>query len=1768
MIKISGYQVSTKLYESANSIVYRGHREQDNQPTVFKILKENYPTPEELTRYKQEYEITRSFNSKNLIKAYSLEKYQNTLVMFLEDFNATALNQLLVERSFDLEELLIIAIKITESLGEIHAANLIHKDINPANIILNPGTGELKIIDFGVSTQLSRENPTIKNPEVLEGTLAYMSPEQTGRMNRSLDYRTDLYSLGVILYELLTGRLPFQTTDALELVHCHIAKSPQPPHEINRTLPTIISEIVLKLLAKNAEDRYQSAWGIQADLADCLRQWQTSGKIEAFPLATHDISDKFHIPQKLYGRHQELDTLMTAFARVSQGHTEVMLVAGYSGIGKSSLVQEIYKPITQHRGYFIGGKFDQFQQNIPYKAVLEALSELVRQILTESHEQLAHWKEKLLAALDTNGQVIIDVIPGVKLIIGPQPPVQELGATEAQNRFNLVFQAFIHVFCQAEHPLTVFLDDLQWVDPASLKLIELMLTDDKIHHLFLVMAYRDNEVSPTHPFMMALEQLNQGKIIINQMTLTPLTLEHTTHLIADTLHNHSPAVNPLAELVIGKTGGNPFFINQFLQTLYYEKLLTFNIPKAGSHGRWEWDIAQIEALDITDNVVDLMLSKLKKLSTNTQQVLRLAACMGNRFTLGTLSIIHEKSARETFQDLISAIQLGLVIPTSKLELTTEDILGSDPLILNFKFLHDRVQQAAYALIDDDEKKAVHLKIGRLLLENFVQQEQSEKIFELVDHLNLGKELITDDQEKIELATFNLEAGKKAKEATAYVAAGAYLATGVEMLIDNCWEKHYDLSLSLHKELATAEYLNGHFERSEELINITLAHAKTALEKAEIYHLLIVQYTLQAKGLEAIQVGRQALTLVGVHLPETNLSTVVETELFELKENLGNQNLEDLLNKPPVTDAQKQMALRLLANITVTAYLFDQELFPIINLKASNISLKYGSSPESPVCYANIGFMLVARDEYQLGYKFAQLAQKIVEKTNYLNQQSKVALVVGSEVIIWVNHLRQTESIFDVGYRAGLASGEIQWAGYLLMYKLLYNFFQGKNLAELLVDVPNYLHFSHKTENNWSIDVISGIQAVISNLNGLTKGPLDFTTETINSKEQYIETCQAHQSLFAICTYQILEAQALYLHGQYTEALKSISEAEPLINYIAGNYQLVEKNFYQSLCLAALYPLVSETEQQRYWEQLISNQNRLKIWADNCPENFFNKYSLVAAEMARITGQEMEAIDFYHESIQSAYEQDFVQNEALANELAAKFWLSQGKEEIAQLYLKRAYHGYQVWGATGKVNELKDKYVVLIEKISKTAKPGISNVKITTTQTTSSRFGEALDLASVMKASQAISSEIVLDQLLEKMMKIVIENAGAQQGSFLVNKQGQWVIETTQAIDEEFVEVTATEISNRLPINVINYVVHTQETIVLNDALNDNQFSKDSYIVTNKPKSILAHPLLNQGQLAGILYLENNLTTEAFTPNRLQVLNMLSAQVAISIDNAYLYNNLEQKVAERTLELSEALAHLKATQAQLIESEKMASLGNLVAGVAHEINTPLGIGITAASTLEYKTQEAATAYENKQLKGSTLKTYFDSALRSSRLISNNLERAGELVQSFKQVAVDQTHLDRRRFMVKKYIADTLINLAPHLKKNQHQIQVSGDEQVEINSYPGAFSQIITNLVMNSIKHAYPTQETGHLSFDLRRELERLIIEYKDDGCGIPQENLGKIFEPFFTTVRAQGGTGLGLHIVYNLVTQKLKGTIRCESEIGVGTTFILDLPLKINESSQK
>ncbi|MEG4858815.1 AAA family ATPase [Microcoleus sp. K1-B6] len=1780
MMKFPGYQILEQIYESANSLVYRASRERDNKAVIIKLLKQDYPTVAELTRYKQEYEITRNLELDGIAKAYGLEPYQRTLAIVIEDFGGCSLKQLLAGQSelnfhFYLAEFLNVAIKIAEILCQIHSNNIIHKDINPSNIVFNLETGILKIIDFGISTQLTRENPTLKNPNVLEGTLAYMSPEQTGRMNRSLDYRTDFYSLGVTFYELLTGKLPFETTDALSLVHCHIAKQPVPPNEVDANIPQAVSSIVMKLMAKTAEERYQSAWGIKADLAECLDRLQETGEISSFPLGTQDISDKFQIPQKLYGRETEVETLLAAFDRVASpkenrvaagagGGSELMLVAGYSGIGKSALVQEIYKPITEKRGYFIWGKFDQFQRNIPYSAVVNAFAGLVRQLLTESSAQLTEWRERILAAVGANGQVIIDVIPEVELIAGKQPPLPELGRAESQNRFNLVFQNFIRAFCSKEHPLVIFLDDLQWADSATLKLIELMMMDADTQYLFLIGAYRDNEVNPTHPLMMTLDGLRNVGATINFITLAPLDSKHISQLIADTLHSDASSVKPLAELVVHKTGGNPFFVYEFLKTLHTENLITFNLPqsplsKGGSKGGfgWQWDISNIEAKGITDNVVELMIGKLKKLPPTTQQVLRLAACVGADFDLNTLSIISEKSTSEVSKDLTAAVQSGLILPTSELD--------EELLIQNYKFLHDRVQQAAYSLIDEKDKQEIHLKIGRLLLKKFEKYELEERIFDIVNHQNKGQSLIGDKWEKEQLARLNLIAGRKAKFTAAYQPALIYITNGMRLLPHNSWEEDYQLTFSYHIEKGEIEYLTASWDEALSTFDEALEHIDGLLDRCKVNEYKVTLYRMKNDLESSLYLGIQTLDLLGIKLKAFPEEDELIAEVNHANETIAARKIENFIDLPEMQDPEKLAAMVLLRECLPPSYFLGSRLLFIIGIKMIELSLTYGNNPHSSVgyIYYSLTLAFVAQD-FETAYKFGSLALRLNDDKYQIKPYEALILNMwGGFVSHYTEHLDRSREHLMRGYYSGVENGAYQWAGYCAINSLFMCFWGTDSLKELSEKIEKITPGLKKIDPNM-VQYYYAIKATIYNLIEPVEDWSVLDEALWPNAKEILKSCLEKNDLFTLFLEVICK---LSLANWYSDSEKAIDYANSAEKYLIGTTGIFTNpafHFHQCLALSVGYDYGDGEKQAQYVEKIKSNLEKFKLWSKHCPSTYLHQRLLIEAELARITGNILEAEDLYDRAISSARENKFLQNEALASELAAKFWLGKGKEEFAQLYMKKAHYGYQLWGAKRKVADLEEKYPQLLPKSSATK--SVTSTHMTSSSTsTGSQAGEALDLATVMKASQAISGEIVLDKLLASLMKILIENAGAQCGYLILETEGKLRIEASGSIESDNIAVLQSipietpigdqnvESSHLVSPTIINYVARTCESVVLNDATHEGNFTNDPYIKQHQPKSILCVPLINQGKLTSIVYLENNLTTGAFTPDRVEVLKVLSSSAAISIENARLYANLAEynrnlavKVGERTAEL--AIAKQKAEIANQAKS-------TFLANMSHELRTPLN-AILGFSQLMTRSQSLPSEHlENVGIisrSGEHLLTLINNVLDLSKI------EAG-------RTTLNETNFDLYRLL------DDLEDMF-QLKADDRGLQLLFDRSEQVPQYVRTdetkLRQILINLLNNSLKF---TKEggvsvrvgiVGKQSRVTNYPQEKLTIsfEVEDTGEGIAPDELDSLFEAFVQTKtgkESQEGTGLGLPISRSFV-QLMGGEITVSSRVGKGTLFKFDI----------
>ncbi|MGH1394436.1 MAG: ATP-binding sensor histidine kinase [Trichormus sp.] len=1797
-INIPGYKVSEELYQGSRTLVYRGVRESDSLPVVIKLLRNPYPSFSELLQFRNQYTIAKNLQQPEIIKTYSLEIYKNAYALVMEDFGGISLQEWIedYEKNLSLSDFLQLGICLCSILDILYRSRIIHKDIKPSNILIHPETKQVKLIDFSIASLLPRETQGLISPNVLEGTLAYISPEQTGRMNRCVEYRTDFYSLGVTFYELLTGELPFKSEDAMELVHCQIAKSAPVIHEINPKIPSVLSEIVKKLMAKNAEDRYQSALGLKYDLENCLLQLKETGEIVDFPIAQRDVCDRFIIPDKLYGRETEVETLLQAFERVSLGTTEMMLVAGFSGIGKTAVVNEVHKPIVRQRGYFIKGKYDQFNRNIPFSAFVQAFRDLMGQLLTESDAQIQVWKNKILAAVGENGQVIIEVIPELERIIGQQPPVIKLSGTAAQNRFNLLFHKFVEVFTTKEHPLVMFLDDLQWADSASLKLIELLMSESSGGYLLLIGAYRDNEVSAAHPLMFSLAEIKKSQATINTINLTPLSHSSLNQLVADTLSCSTGIAQPLTELVYQKTQGNPFFSTQFLKALYEDGLIKFDADERN----WQCNIVAIKELSLSDDVVQFMALQLQKLPETTQEILKFAACIGNQFDLVTLAIICEKSETETATFLWKALQEGLILPRSEVyrfyigRETEEGVKGSE--IVTYKFLHDRVQQAAYSLIPAEQKQYTHFRIGELLLQGLSQAEQEERIFDIVNQLNMGQAVIPTDEQKQALAHLNLKAGQKAKLSAAYQAAEDYCTIGMTLLSPETWQTNYTLMYSLHRDASEAAYLCSHFDQAESLYTKTLSYAQTPLDKAVIYRVQMTQYQLQGRNAEAIAIQRQSLQLLGWTMPTEPemIQASLDAEIATVQQFVEQHTIASILAAPKMTDPSIAEILRILQILFYAAWLDGQSTLALLALaKMATLSLQHGNSDMSPFGY--VGYGLIANGvlkDAATACQFGEIAVQLCEQFDNADVRGMTNFLFAADVHSWSRPVREADTYYNNAYKYGMEAGNWLTVGFMMMQSGSDRLTYGKNLEDLYAIAQNHAAFLEQIKSLDNLDALRvGVIQPIRQLLGLTKTPFTFDDDNFSEVQYLQKYANAPYHLSWFYSVKIRHAYLLENPAAYPDLIPYLSIIE---NTISSHAKVPSSVFYVALMhLALAETAIADSQRQHHWQALVPLEERLTRWAKACPENILHKCLLIQAEKARLNKEKTDAIELYEQAINQAKINQYGYEEALANELAAKFYLEWGKEKVAAGYMQEAYYCYAHWGAKAKTDDLEKRYPQLLQPIlqqqtiSFNAFETIPTIITTSTSASTCAFknglSDVLDFTSVLKAAQAISSSLELDELIAQLTRIILENSGAKKSVVILPENNQWQVRAITFIDQQsksqnhvksILDAQPLDTCEYVPRKLLNYVRNTKETVIINNCQTNIPGVIADYMLVHQPQSVLCTPILNQGHLLGIIYLENKLTSGVFTNERLQVINLLSSQAAISLENSQLYQKAQQ-----------ALQDLQTAQLQIVQSEKMSALGNLVAGVAHEMNNPLGF---IAATLHQAHPTLNDIVEH-------LKLYQESFPEPGKEILNHaedvdldysLEDLPKMIDSMK-MACDRicnisnslrtfSRIDKDYkvpFNIHEGIDSTILILKHRLKANEQRPAIEvltnyGDLSV-IECFPGQLNQVFMNILANAID-ALEESNIGRSFRDIEANPNWITIttsivnsqakiQIADNGKGMSEEIRNKIFEHLFTTKGVGKGTGLGLAIAKQIVEETHHGKLSCNSILDEGTEFVIEIP---------
>jgi predicted ATPase/two-component sensor histidine kinase len=1664
------YQFIEKVHTDSHFNIFRAVRNSDGLLILIKTVKDRYY----LNNYswlQKEYSITQNINSSEIIKPYSLEKYYNRLAIIFENFEGKTLSQF-VKSNFTLEHFLTIAIELVKILQTIHHQEIIHQNIQPSSILIEPKTLKIKVTNFIIATNFGDLLQEFSQ-QLEVANLAYVSPEQTERTNLAVDYRTDFYSLGIIFYYILTKQLPYNASNSLELMHRHLAQTPVPPHHLQSDIGVKLSAIVMKLIAKNPEERYQNAYGIIADLKIC----QAQDRAQPFVCGKFDRYGHFAISSRLYGRSNAADILTSSLSRVHFGTTETTLIQGSSGVGKTTFMWQTIRANVRQRDYLIGSKCEQLISNIPYRVLIQAFNNLIEQLLTESLDSLQVWRTKILSALGQNARVMTDLVPNLELIIDRQPNVPELSARETEARFNSVLTKFIRVFASQEHPLILLLDDLQWIDSASLKLLEFWSNNFDSGYLLIVGTYQ-NDVRGDRLLTSTLDRI-RSSTIVNDIILEPLKLDEVNRWLKDTLNCRGQHTLSLAQLLFERTKGNPFFLQQLLQTLYGEKLIAFDFERL----MWQWQIEEIQHTAIANcNVVELVIDNLTKLPHTSQKLVQIAACIGEHFDLDMLEIATEQIPAQLIKELKPALQAGIIL-FDRPQDTHGDCRGDA-----YKFLNDRLRQTAYAMLDGVDKIYFHLKIGRFLLQQTNPSRIHEQIFDLTKHFNLAKKLFCLSPFAPRLAEFNLIAAQRAKVAIAYEVAADYLNVALELLSPFGWDAYYELKTSIYLEASKIQYLQTNFTRAKKLSNVVIARANTVLTKVKAYEIKIRSHIAQNQMQLAIDEGLHSLELLGISFGDRQLPKR-KIDVSTYQEGLQSESIE-------MSDSVSLAAMEILAIIVPPVYIVKPELFPQIVFKMVDLIQQHGNCRFSAYIDVLYGVWLCIIGDIEAGYKLGKLATTS-DRFDNKAIKPKVDFVFNSMIRHWKEPAIVTLKAFVEGIETSIAVGDIEHAGFHAKYYCTYLFLVGESLTsanETLREIES----SEGFQQYFQIPCVQIWRQVNLNLQGLAQDKLLSFGNFDESK--MLSLWQKNNNATSLFDFYLAKL-ILYCIFKDDRAVTLGDRGKQYLNAAVSTMCYVTYYFYYSLALLARCSLKSEL-QSTYLPEVRSYQLQLKKWAVHAPDNYQHKYELVTAEIAKILGDRELAAEHYDRAIIEAEKAGYLHEAALAEELAGEFYLGLNRLKIAKLYLTDACARYQHWGALAKVEDLQLRHPQLLtpNSVNELIYPNINYKDRTFTPyckaSNPSQNLATLDLFSVIKASQAISSEIVLDNLISKMMDIVIENAGAQK-SILFLQQGSTLVVAASATVTSKNEINLPYVPiaecKDIPISIINYVQSTRNTVILDRADREGMFSQDCYVVQHQPKSILSCPIIYHGRLQGIIYLENSLVEGAFTSQKAEILQVLLFQVAISIENARLYKNLENHAS---------------VQKSLAQKEI------LLKEIHHRVKNNM---LLVSSLLDLQSSYIHNSQVNKLLENC------QNRITAMALVHQHL--------------YSNSTLNKINFA--QYIESLVDNLAELHDNQERKIDlVLSLEPIEINiETANPCGLIINELVSNALEHGFVDRDEGNIWLSLKvNSLNQNVLTIEDDGVG------------FKNNLNLYNSDSLGLELVCTLVEQ-INGKIELDRSKG-------------------
>jgi predicted ATPase/HPt (histidine-containing phosphotransfer) domain-containing protein len=1521
------YEVGERLAESERNTVRRVRRSSDGARLVIKTSTRDYPGVREVRRLEFEYHLLRKVQSPGVIAAIGIEREAGRVALVLEDFGGERLSSW-AARGVELEEFFPVACSLVDALGQVHARGVMHKDINPGNILINARTRELKLIDFSIASELSREQLDASPHAGLEGTLAYLSPEQTGRMNRPLDYRTDYYSLGVTLFELLTGALPFSAQDVLGYIHCHLSRPAPDPCELNPRIPPGLARVISKLMAKNPDERYQSARGLAADLEHCQRIWHERHDVPSFALGSRDVSERFRVSQALFGREREAAQLLEAFEEAARGPAQLLLVSGYSGIGKSTLVSEIHKPLLEKRAHFAAGKFEQLERNLPYGALLQALRGVLRQILSEPERQLHSRRERFRLCLGNDAAVLFPLLPELGQIMGPQPEVADLSARETQSRLQRLFRGFLRAVATAEHPLLLFLDDLQWTDGSTPQLLAHLLGENELRYVCFVGAYRDKEVGPGHPLTLALEQLRAKRpLLVRQLSLGPLSESSVQQIVAGTLHAEPAACAGFAQLLFQKTGGNPFFVHELLHALHRQGAIEFSTER----GRWLWQEEALARAALSDNVVELVLQRLRDLPAETLECVSIAACLGKEFDLRLLARIAGKSTGAAAQALWPAVQRELLLPSGDAQ---RWLHPSDPdagdlggASLSYRFPHDRVVEAAAQLRDAAARAALHLRAGREIRAGVPPAQQAERVFEFIDHLNRGRGLLQTESERAELSELNHAAAQRARRSAAYAPAISYLECALSLLTPEEWRSRRALEFGCRRMWAECVFLSGAVARAEAACAELLSNAPDAVSRASAVCLKATIQEQQSQLAEAVETIRQGLAELGIQLPSDpgEIDRGIGTGIGKMQAHLERVAIEDLVKLPALSDPLQVAATELLFQLIPAASQIHPPLFILAELVLFDMALTHGTVPGSAknVMDCGIVFSAILKD-YGRAYRMGRTAFQLLERSLPTPLESAVNFVFGCFISHWGAHHREGLDALARGYQRGVDLGDVVHAAYSIIHHAKSLLFAGRRLDECAAETKRALAYTTATGAVGHVALPRILRRAIGQL---TESFADTPDLQLSDAEfiQEIEKTQNGHFLLVLGQTQTLVQLIL---GDLPRAASWDAFATAHLAVGNGAFPVPDYYLLQALLLGRQWPAAAPAERTRILATLREHQDTLQVFATASPANYQHKYLLVGAELARLSGASIDEVLRLQREAAQACGEDFTQFRALAQESLAEFWTEKGHPEFARECQMEAYHLYRHWGARAKLSRLEQAHGKWLHAAARGG-AAASSATLSTATATASVAGSDLDLASALKATLAISSELTPARLFAVLMQTLIENAGAERGYLIARgpRGDELRVVARASVDAEAEGTLAQPLESCAQISreMVRFVARTHETLVIDDARNDATYQHDPHVAQSGVKSALCMPILNQGKLLAILYAENNGVTRAFTQARLLFLRVLAGQAAVSIANANSYDRLELEVEARTRELSERSREVSAMLIQPRYSEHLPEL---------------------------------------------------------------------------------------------------------------------------------------------------------------------------------------------------------------------------------------------------